>query len=242
MDILQIIKDKAKLLPADEKSTGVQAVITHIETAEKYLARADAESDENLFTDVIYRTNYAFEGILKEAYRIIAERDPEKRTPNEIELYLAENNIFRSRVMDLFGNYRNQWRNPSTHDYKLFFTEQEAFLAVVTVSAFTNILLDQIIETINFKLGKIKAEQNVNAIKKAIQNYNSLPLLYKTKDLFIEFGKDLIKHTQDISTMHEYQIIGLLSGFIKAIEPSFLLIQEPVIAKDLRPDLNNFSW
>ena len=37
------------------------------------------ENDENFFTDVIYRTNHAFEGILKEAYQILANKNADKK-------------------------------------------------------------------------------------------------------------------------------------------------------------------
>ena len=127
-------------------------MISHIEVAERHWLRAKKEREDTLFTDVIYRTNHAFEGALKEAYFILNGKDAAKKTPNEIERFLLENKIFKERVMALFTNYRTEWRNTSTHDYKLFFTEQEAFLAIVSVSAFVHILLDQMAEKISFNM------------------------------------------------------------------------------------------
>lgn len=239
MDILQSIRDKLKLLPSDDKIIGIRSVISHIEIAEKYFLRATIEKDDYFFTDVIYRTNHAFEGILKEAYAILTEKDSERKTPNDIEKYLAENNIFRPRVMELFKNYRNDWRNPATHDYKLSFTEQEAFLAIVTVSAFTSILIDQIIETINYRLEKGRTEEHVDIIINSIQNYHSLSLLYKLRDLFIKFAKELVNQYENISSMSEVQVIGLLGGFVAAVEPTFIVDQRPlrVGGWTIRPDL-----
>ena len=165
MDILESIVFKINSLtrkdkPHPEIPSGVKAVLTHIEVAEKYFQRAKQENDPHLFTDVIYRTNHAFEGILKEAYIILADKVAENTSTYEIENYLTANNIFKERVMELFKNYRQNWRNPSTHDHQLFFTEQEAFLAIVTVSAFVSILVDQIIQKISFTFSKQRVESS----------------------------------------------------------------------------------
>lgn len=86
MNILDLIKEKVTNLREDRHTIGLKAVIHHIETAEKYLIRAKKENEENLFNDVIYRTKHAFEGMLKEAYTVLAEKDATKKTPSEIEL------------------------------------------------------------------------------------------------------------------------------------------------------------
>jgi hypothetical protein len=107
--------------------SGIMAVVRHIEMAERHFANALENSDGDLFTDVISRTNHAFEGILKESYKILAEKNPTKKRPFDIETYLADSNVFQPRVMELFMNYRTRWRNPSTHDHVITFIESEAF-------------------------------------------------------------------------------------------------------------------
>jgi len=67
MDLLQEIKRKSSPLESHSSLDGVKAVIRHIEVAERYLTRAREGREEDLFNDVIYRTNQAFEGMLKEA-------------------------------------------------------------------------------------------------------------------------------------------------------------------------------
>jgi hypothetical protein len=57
-------------------------------------------------------------------------------------------------VLSQFTRYRQEWRNPSTHDYRLDFDEDEALLAIVSVSAFAIVLVDQMSETLNFKLAR----------------------------------------------------------------------------------------
>jgi len=111
MDILETVVRKIDILNAKDKPhleipAGVKAVLTHIEFAENYLRRAKDENDSHLFTDVIYRTNHAFEGILKEAYIILANKDAENTSTDKTEKYLTSNNIFKARVMELFKNYR----------------------------------------------------------------------------------------------------------------------------------------
>src|ERR1043166_495020 len=145
MDLLKEIKDKLKTRPASDEARGLESVLAHIEIAERYHLRAKKERDEHLYTDVIYRTNHAFEGILKEAYVTLEGKSGDNLSPYEIEEYLLKSNVLRGRVVDLLTNYRQHWRNPSTHDYKLFFSEQESFLAIVSVTAFVSILLDQIL-------------------------------------------------------------------------------------------------
>ena len=55
------------------------------------------------------------------------------------------------------SRYRTEWRNPSTHDYKLDFDEDEALLAIASVCAFAIVLLDQITEKLNFDRAKAAA-------------------------------------------------------------------------------------
>jgi hypothetical protein len=222
MDILEIIREKAQTLPQGDYILGLEAVILHIETAERYLSRAIEENDENLFTDVIYRTNHAFEGILKEAYAILAGKDALRRTPHDIEQYLLENDIFKSRVMDLFTNYRTKWRNPSTHDYKLFFSEQEAFLAIVSVSAFVSILLDQIVEQISYETERAETEQHVDAIRESMPGYETLPVIDRVRELLVAFANEKVQKVPS----SEYEVLGLLTGFISSVDPTIEMRQE----------------
>ena len=141
MDLLQSIKEKSEYFADTEEDQGVLSVVSHIEIAERHYG-GGKNGDDYLYNDVIYRCNQAFEGSLKEAYRIITGNDPNKLTPHKIEKYFEQNSVLRERVLSLFTNYRTEWRNKSTHDYKLYFSEQEAFLAIVSISAFINILFD----------------------------------------------------------------------------------------------------
>jgi hypothetical protein len=240
MDILNLIKTNLISSKKLNESSGVKAVIAHIEVAEDYLIKAKKEDTNSLYTDIIYRTNHAFEGILKEAYSILTKEDSSKKTTYDIENYFSNNSILKSRVADLFKNYRKEWRNPSTHDYKLFFTEQESFLAIVSVSAFVKILIDQMIEKISSDDEIEITSSKVIEIKDKITNYKDLSLLDKCTALLLQFGKQFKKTDIEIENFIEYQFLGMITGFIKTIEPDFDIETEPLIKNEFanaRPDI-----
>lgn len=237
MDLLKSIRDKIKLFPPEFASIGLEAVILHIETAEKYLHRAKTEHDDNLYTDVVYRANHAFEGILQEAYITLAGKDSSKATPSDIEKYFSRNKLFKDRVLKLFTNYRTEWRNTSTHDYKLFLSEEEAFMAIVNVCAFINILLDQIIEKINYIVEKRKTEDRIDEIKQSIKNYDSLSFVSRITKLITGFYlNELSKNSNDMS---EIEVTGILTGFLQTVDPNITIETHKVIGEErrLRPDM-----
>ena len=246
MDTLEAIKSKIKLFSQLENSSSVRAVILHIEIAEKYFHRAKSENDYNLFTDVIYRTNQTFEGILKEAYSIFSNKKSSTKSPNEIEKYLANQGVFKEHVKELFATYRTQWRNKATHDHQLFFSEQEAFLAIVNVSAFVNFLLDQMIEKIAFENEKLEVEKRKSKLKQVIENYAKLNLTEKITAILFQFShemQDIHKPQTDSEkeiNLSEFELSGRLMGFISSIDPDLNIQSEvPIKAGNviLRPDI-----
>jgi hypothetical protein len=135
----------------DECTAGLRAVLQHVQVAANHLSRGSTTGDDTAFTDAIYRTNRAFEGSLKEAYRILAGRDPANVRPFDIETFFQSNSVLRPRVLDQLSTYRKDWRNPSAHDYKLDFAEDEALLAIVSVCAFAIALIDQIASKVSYE-------------------------------------------------------------------------------------------
>ncbi|HST57341.1 MAG TPA: hypothetical protein VLK84_01560, partial [Longimicrobium sp.] len=151
MDLLAEISTKIQSLHRHPSAEGLRAAVRHVEVAERWLLRARREQEDDLLNDVIYRTNQAFEGMLKEAYQVFTGADGGKLRPHDIERYFLDNKVLTQRALQLFSNYRRDWRNASTHDHRLFFKEQEALLAIVSVTAFSLILLDQIIERVSYE-------------------------------------------------------------------------------------------
>jgi hypothetical protein len=167
MDLIRILNEAIKRLPPGEHTPGLTAIMRHIEAAIRHFEKDDA--DQDCFTDAIYRTNQAFEGSLKEAYRTLAARDPHGMSPHQIENYFETNAVIRPRVLTQLTRYRQDYRNPSTHDYKLDFDEDEALLAIVSVCAFTKLLVDQISEKLAFNAASSDEEVPDHGAQKILQ-------------------------------------------------------------------------
>lgn len=223
MDLLLQIKDKVKSNPDWKEARGIESVLTHIEIAERHQRRAKLDRDEHLYTDVIYRTNHAFEGILKEAYILLAGHLAENLSPYEIEEYLLTNNTLRPRVIDQLKNYRRNWRNPSTHDYQLFFSEQESFLAIVSVSAFVSILLDQMLERAAY-LRKLKALGDIALLARdRIRDFENLQPIEKVRHIIMSFADHYISNFPEMSAYSRSETTAQLAAFVERVAPEFVV-------------------
>ncbi|CAN7547970.1 hypothetical protein LJR066_003770 [Acidovorax sp. LjRoot66] len=239
MDLVATLQKKIKILEPGSYLPGLEAVLMHIETAFRHLSRGQYYSDDTAFTDVIYRTNQAFEGSVKEAYRVLAGKDPSKKSPFEIETYLENNNVFRKRVLGQLTLYRTEWRNPSTHDYKLDFDEDEAFLAIVSVTAFSCLLLDQILERLSFVKAQDAAEEQKVALLKQLENSRSSDLQTRVARLLEQFCSASLPYHRPNSTPTENQVVGALQGFFSSVAPELTLLADSPLndGNKLRVDL-----
>ena len=215
MDLLKSLKDKAEYFSTSENDIGISSVVSHIEIAERHYENGKS-GDDYLFNDVIYRSNQAFEGALKEAYRIITGNNSNRITPHKIEKHFEENDVLKERVLQLFTNYRTEWRNKSTHDYKLYFSEQEAFLAIVNISAFINILLDQMVE-------KRAYDKEAEDLKKSPSARNlvstSKPIKDRVVELLLSYSKEVPEKTSGstIPRITEVELIGTLTAYLNSL-------------------------
>ncbi len=217
MDLIAIIREKIDETEDGDHTAGLKAVLLHIETAAAHLRRGQDTSDETAFTDAIYRTNQAFEGSLKEAYRVLVQKRPERKTPSQIEEYLTDNGVFRNRVLSQLTNYRTEWRNPSTHDHKQDFDSSEAFLAIVSVCAFASLLLDKIIEKLAHDRSKAAADAESERLSELLKTHRrDLPLF--AGQIIAQFMQEQ-RPTHDGSQMREAELLGAISGFLESIEP-----------------------
>ncbi|MEM4204057.1 MAG: hypothetical protein QXS54_08325 [Candidatus Methanomethylicaceae archaeon] len=235
MDLIAILRDKIDTLDEGDYMLGLRAVLLHIETAYRHFLRGQNDGDEQAFTDAIYRANHAFEGILKEAYRVLAGKDPAGTRPYDIESYFEENSIFRDRVLNQFKRYRTEWRNPSTHDYRLFFDESEAFLGIVSVTTFACLLLDQISEQIAFIKSKANAESQREEIQHRIPPPDADLVSY-----LVQAIQEFALYYQPVFGKTEVQVIGALHGFLAVALPDVQVTIEPLLGPTgqiLRPDL-----
>jgi len=228
MDLLKLIKSKASSLAGTNSQQGLEAVIHHIEIAELHFEQG-RHNGEHLFTDVIYRSNQAFEGALKEAYRVLNSVDPSNITPYQIEQHFENSNILKERVLSQFTNYRTEWRNKSTHDYQLFFSSQEALLAIVSVSAFFNILLDQMLEKHAFEVEKERLSKVAKSVFSDVKNYDRLEFMQQCIELLTHFSTELSQDYAGKELPKEYELLGKLSGFISSADPEIRLATEKSI-------------
>ncbi|MEL6988608.1 MAG: hypothetical protein AAGK97_12360 [Bacteroidota bacterium] len=226
MDLINLIREKSKFFENDECYQGLQAIITHIEIAERHFKKGK-NGEEYFYTDVIYRTNQAFEGALKEAYKIISSKRQKKITSYEIEKFLENENKLKERVLSLFTNYRKEWRNKSAHDYKLYFSDQEAFLAIVSICAFINILLDQMIEAYGIKEGKEEAK------KIDFSLHQDRDILETISELLIQFSTITPSKAKSQGKasliLNEREMIGMLYSYIGESKLGFEVFQEAIL-------------
>lgn len=239
MDLVDTLKKKIEVLDDGDYILGLRAVLRHIETAFRHLSRGQEIDDETAFTDAIYRTNQAFEGSIKEAYRVLAGQDPQKKRPFDIENYLEQTGIFRSRVLDQFSTYRTEWRNPSTHDYKLDFDESEAFLAIVSVSAFACLLLDQIGERISYVKSQAEAESQKQILSQTLAASVNTDLLSRLISIFQQYCAKYVASTGAPTHHTEVQVVGALHGFLSSAAPDLVVLTEAKLdhERPLRADL-----
>lgn len=232
MDIQKQIEDQIDQIRTDQDSDFIDSLGTHLDRAQLYYEKGISE-DEQFFNDVIYRVNQAYEGALKEAYKILGGKSEKKafrETPNNIEDYFKSNNIFKDRVLQIFENYRKEWRNKSTHDYKLVFDEDEAFIALTSVSSFVHLLLKQIQEKISYnkELEKLESKNKVEEQLNEILADKSLDLSSKTLKLIEKFaeGNELLHHEMHLS---EANLMGMIHGFFSKAGTELEITRSPLI-------------
>jgi hypothetical protein len=207
VNIREILDRKLGALPPGPHLVGLRAVKSHIDAALRHLARGQKDLDETLFTDVIFRCNQAFEGSIKEAYRVLADKDPERTTPAQIEAFLASGNLLRKKVLDQFTTYRREWRNPSTHDYTLDFDEDEALVAVVSVTVFAIVLSDQI-------AAKLAFNASLNGKSPSISDAErQRPLLDLVTSKIVSFARDYVERDVQRPTA-AHRLEGALAGYL----------------------------
>jgi hypothetical protein len=230
MDIMKEITAQINSIKKIDTASYLDSVLTHLDRAEFYYSKDSGDS--NYFNDVIYRSNQAYEGALKESYKVLAgksEEDVFKTTPNNIEKYFETNHIFRERVLQLFRNYRQEWRNKSTHDHKLFFDESEAFLALTSVNSFVHLLLKEIQEKIAFNLQEKKLKESASQTEGAqIPNVSSTDPLKKIESLIASFAKSNAPYIYASKDLKEIEVIGLFHAYVKSVD-GISIVREPSI-------------
>lgn len=238
MDTLQLLREKRDELRSLRPTDGVDAALRHIEVAERHFGRGRAEGDSDLFTDVVFRTNHAFEGLLKEAYAVLSGLEASHKTPHQIEQYFATKKILHERVLEQFTHYRTKWRNPSTHDHRIDYGEAESLLAISSVSAFFFAALDQMIR----RAATTKAVEE-SKLSKAAGKFASVDEFCRHIATDYPDVLSQLMSSQDAGraghVVHEMTLLGLLEGMLRKEGASSVQI-EPLLKAgkaQLRPDV-----
>lgn len=231
MNVLEEIEKKIESIKAIDESYYLEVILSHIKRAEHYYQ--EGKKDEEFFNDVIYRCNQAYEGALKEAYQVLANKNQEEvksKTPNAIEKYFEENGIFKDRVLQLFRNYRQEWRNKSTHDYKLTFDGGEAFIALMSVTSFIYLLLNEIQEKVAYdkQENEIKSQDVISTkTREIIGSKDKNPIEKLTKLLTYFSTLDFSKNSKIPSSPETgFELSGRLHAFLASID-NIYVEQEP---------------
>ncbi|WP_370339031.1 hypothetical protein [Parvularcula marina] len=235
MDLLKTLRSKIEGLPEGDHQEGLIAVLLHIETAFQHLERGESSLEHSAFTDAVYRTNQAFEGTIKETYRVLTGKDASRITPYEIEQHLEKEGIFRNRVLAQFKNYRTEWRNPSAHNHKLDFESSEAVLAILSISAFAYLCIEEIYQRLSY----LNAESDVSSSNTGDALEIHLNPMEAISDIIIQFWQKNILHSSNHERVLENEIIGALHGFISKIAPDIKVQTDTRLNNDdhLRADL-----
>ena len=78
-------------------------VMVHLDRAEYYFHQADKYNDEHYYNDVVYRTNQAYEGMLKTAYLSFTGGAEETNLLTyQLENFFEENQVFNEKTKTLF--------------------------------------------------------------------------------------------------------------------------------------------
>jgi hypothetical protein len=210
VDLLNVLRLRCDALPSGDHTLGLRAVSQHIEAAERHLARGRDQVDESAFTDVIYRTNQAFEGAMKEAYRVLSGKSPARTAVAEIEKFLTTGSVLRPLVVAQLRTYRKDWRNESAHDYRLAFDEDEALLAIASVCVFAIVLVDQVTEKLHFTNAKLNT-------RPAPPAHDRQALADRVADALQHFEFNI--DTKRSVVLRFAEALGALGGFLSASFP-----------------------
>jgi hypothetical protein len=231
MDIAEKLRLAVKELPEGDHTPGLTAIVRHVEAAIRHYDRAGSSDDEDAYTDCIYRTNQVYEGSLKEAYRILSGEVQPRKTLFDIERYFYGDAKIRSRVLQQMARYREDYRNPSTHDYKLDFDENEAMLAILSVSAFAKLLVAQM-------KAKLEADalRNDPAFKPATKVQPKSATLSDFAELLAHSLHYFLNDDFSTSTLASREPLALVAAFL---EKSGLQVTRNVY---MQSDSDWFEW
>lgn len=218
MEIFEPVRELTNKINSMNSSLDIDKIIIHIERAYQLFVQGIETGEEQNYTDVIYRCNQAFEGCSRQAFLVLADKtEKELRSTQawEIEKYLIDNEVLNDRLLPLFRNYREKWRNESTHKFNLFFKEEEAYVAILSICSCAYLLLNQIVLKVSLNDVEVRHTKEITKGKESL-----LEKISKLTKLFLE-EVDLEKYKAGsvIPRVSEMQFNGIYASFLQSKLP-----------------------
>jgi hypothetical protein len=215
LNLIAALNHKISALSVDRADdTGeLKSVVGHIEAAFRHLVRGQKENDSSALSDAVYRANLAFDCCIKDAYHLLAGRNPSSKSMADMESYLTSHKIFRSRILKLFTDYRQQWRGLIQERYPQTLSQSDVFIALTTVSSFAFLLTDQI----NERHAYLESMAQGKTCQTVIMPRTDL--LSRTVNVVQEFCTVHRPYNQQHPEYSEEQLIAALYGFITSAAP-----------------------
>jgi hypothetical protein len=236
VDTLELLREKVERAVVLGAAPGVNAVLKHLQMAERHFDEARRTGEDELFTDVIYRANQVYEGMLREGYAVFAGQGAKKGLKTyELESYLKDNHIFKDRVVGAMEHYRQKWRNPSTHEHVTSFVESEALMALLSVTSFAALLLDQLVDSLVFTHEAQEMEKELEKVQANLERVRSEPLVDRLSFVLPDFG-----HRLTVSLKSELEVVAQLRAYLTTVLPDAVVEEAPSFSDQqgiVRPDL-----
>lgn len=170
MNLLNEISARIDLLQKEDTGSFGDA-FGHLQKAYEFFKNLK-QHNSNEFNDVVYRTNQAYEGFLKEGATKLLKNDLSRKKTHEIEKLLTENKWINERIRKYIEFYRQNWRNDSTHDYKAVFNKSEALIAISSVATFSLIILNQVIDSLRLRIVNDEVLEYFKKLRKKFDQNN----------------------------------------------------------------------
>lgn len=215
VDLIRELEERLQELRWYSRHDSLAAACRHITIAQTYLARARRTANVDMFNDVVYRCNQAFEGMLEEVYIASCQRGLPKGTLHALEKALTDSGALPHRVCSVIDSYRRDWRNTSTHEHQAMFSEQEALLALVNVAALALVLSDQIIAATATTRERAERQAAKAALAETLSQIQQ-PLITRVVSILQNFVNDLQLRPDWPST--EAELTGRVEGFLLSVD------------------------
>ncbi|PKA22034.1 hypothetical protein CH381_32970 [Leptospira sp. mixed culture ATI2-C-A1] len=211
MNLIQIIQSHIDSILAIRELNGLKDVIRHLRRAEELYLQGKKSDEKEFYTETILRNNLAFEAILREAFKVYSETALDSKSLFEIENYFLNESILSERIMTEFKNYRQKWRNLSTHSYSIYFDEHDALFSLTSMYGFSSILLSEILRRVIYK-----NELSKEGIEKTTEIQNQ-KLIDFTTELIVKWANtiDVRKDYQ----LKEIEIAARLQAYFERNSP-----------------------